>query len=43
MDLDPVNCTSTKLHEPPEALTKVHEENVQVLIGKLKNWVIEAV
>ena len=37
VDPDPINCTFTKLHEPPEALTKVHKENVQVLPGKLKN------
>ena len=43
MDPDPINCTFTKLHEPPEALTKVHEENEQEVKGKLKNWVIKTV
>jgi hypothetical protein len=43
VDPVPTNCTVTKLDEPPEGLTKVHQENEQVLIGKLKKSVIEAV
>jgi hypothetical protein len=43
VDPDPINCTVMKLDELPEGLTKVHQENEQVLIGKLKNLVIKAV
>ncbi len=42
-DPDPVFANETKLDEPPDGLTKEHDENEQVVIGKLKNWVIRAV
>ena len=37
VDPDPMYRTLTKLHAPPEGLTKVQEENVHVVKGKLKN------
>ena len=43
VDPDPMYRTLTKLHAPPEGLTKVQEENVHVVKGKLKNLVINSV
>ena len=37
VDPDPIYCTLTKPHAPPEGLTKVHEENLHVVKGILKN------
>jgi hypothetical protein len=36
-DPDPISSTVTKLHESPEGLIKVQEENEHEVNGKVKN------